>query len=173
VSKATHRSLLALTLIALLPGCSKEGSDTAAPAASAPPTAATEQPAPAAHPMPSAEAVANIDLSGIAKAEGGKTVAEVFAEKDQLAGTKVTIRGKVVKASANIMDRHWLHVRDGSGAEGTNDLTVTTPGTSEAPKAGDTVVVTGQVSVNKDFGIGYRYDVVIEDAEVKVEAAGS
>jgi hypothetical protein len=71
------------------------------------------------------------------------------------------------------MDRHWLHVRDGSGSDGTNDLTVTTPSTGEAPKAGDTVVVTGQVSVNKDFGIGYRYDVVIEDADVKVEAAGS
>lgn len=121
--------------------------------------------------MPSAEAVANVDLTGIAKAEGGKTVAELFAEKDQLAGQKVSVRGKVVKASAKIMDRYWLHVRDGSGTEGANDLTVTT--TAEPPKVGDTVVVTGQLAVNKDFGIGYQYDVIVEDAAVTVEATGS
>ena len=169
--KPTTGSLLALTVIALLSGCSKQGSDTTTPAAGAPPAATTAPAAPAGHPVPSAKDVANIDLSGIAKAEGGKTVAEVFAEKDQLAGQKVTVRGKVVKASGNIMDRHWLHVRDGSGSEGTNDLTVTM--TSDPPKVGDTVVVTGQVSVNKDFGIGYQYDVIIENAEVKAEAAGS
>ena len=169
--KPTTGSLLALTVIALLSGCSKQGSDATTPAASAPPAATTAPAAPAGHPVPSAKDVANIDLSGIAKAEGGKTVAEVFAEKDQLAGQKVTVRGKVVKASGNIMDRHWLHVRDGSGSEGTNDLTVTM--TSDPPKVGDTVVVTGQVSVNKDFGIGYQYDVIIENAEVKAEAAGS
>jgi hypothetical protein len=112
-----------------------------------------------------------VDLSGIEKAEGGKTVAEVFAEKGTLAGKAVTVRGKVVKTNAAIMDRNWLHVRDGSGAEGTNDLTVTTSGA--LPKVGDTVVVTGEVSLNKDFGMGYAYDVIVEGAEVTVEATGS
>jgi len=98
---------------------------------------------------------------------GGKTVAEVFAEKDQLGGQAVTVRGKVVKTNANIMGKNWLHVRDGSGAEGTNDLTVTTA--AHLPSVGDTVLVTGQVSLNKDFGMGYAYDVIVEDAEVKVE----
>jgi hypothetical protein len=120
--------------------------------------------------VPSDATVANIDLAGIAKAPGGKTVAEVFAEKDQLAGQRISVRGKVVKASGQIMDRHWLHVRDGSGAAGTNDITVTV--SSDPPKAGDTVVVTGLLAVNKDFGIGYQYDVIIEDAEVTIEAPG-
>jgi hypothetical protein len=118
-----------------------------------------------AHPAPAP--AQEVDLTGIAKAEGGKTVAEVFAEKDQLAGKPVTFRGKVVKTNADIMGKNWLHVRDGSGAEGTNDLTVTTAGA--IPNVGDTVVVTGPVVLNKDFGMGYTYEVLIEDAQVTVE----
>jgi len=94
-------------------------------------------------------------------------VAEVFAEKDALGGQKVAVRGKVVKVNANIMGRNWLHVRDGSGAEGTNDLTVTTPGF--VPDVGDLVLVTGTVALNKDFGMGYSYDLIVEDAEVAIE----
>lgn len=163
--KAKTGSLLALTVFALLQGCGKEqpvAQDAAAPAA---PATATESTPP--HPVPSVKADVDVDLSGIGKAEGGKTVAEVFAEKDQLGGQAVTVRGKVVKTNANIMGKNWLHVRDGSGAEGTNDLTVTTA--AHLPGVGDTVLVTGQVSLNKDFGMGYAYDVIVEDAEVKVE----
>lgn len=176
MSKATHSTLLALAVLALVTGCSKKegGTQTATPAASAPAAATSEPAVPAAqvgHPVPSDEAVSNIDLSGIAKASGGKTVAEVFAEKEQLAGQKVSIRGKVVKASGRIMDRHWLHIRDGSGGPGTKDLSVTVG--SDPPKVGDTVVVTGTLSVNKDFGIGFQYDVIVEDADVVVESTGS
>ena len=53
----------------------------------------------------------------------------------------------------------------------TNDLTVTTAGT--VPNVGDTVVVKGTVALNKDFGMGYQYDIIVEDAEVTVEANGS
>jgi hypothetical protein len=61
-------------------------------------------------------------------------------------------------------------VRDGSGAEGTNDLTITTA-TGTMPNVGDTVLVTGNVALNKDFGMGYAYDILIEDAQVTVEPA--
>jgi hypothetical protein len=158
VSKVTTASLLALSLVAVLPGCGKE-----APPAAPAPTEAAAQP----HPMPAAAPATDVDLAGIAKADGGKTVAEVFAEKDQLGDAPVVVRGKVVKTNAEIMGKNWLHVRDGSGAEGTNDLTVTTAGA--LPSVGDTVLVTGKVSLNKDFGMGYQYPVIIEDAEVIVE----
>ncbi|MCK7579746.1 MAG: hypothetical protein MZV65_31320 [Chromatiales bacterium] len=70
---------------------------------------------------------AEVDLSGIAKADGGKTVAEVLRrEGPRSPDQPVIVRGKVVKTNAGIMGKNWLHVRDGSGAEGTNDLTVTT-----------------------------------------------
>lgn len=170
MSKATHGSLLALTLLALLSGCAKKEAPPAETAAAPEAPAASAAPQmPAEHPV--AVPAAEVDLAGIAKADGGKTIAELFAEKDALAGQPVTVRGKVVKVNAGIMGKNWLHVRDGSGAEGTNDLTVTTAG--ELPAVGDTVVVTGPVTLNKDFGMGYAYDVIVEDAEVKVEAAGS
>jgi hypothetical protein len=163
VPKSTFASLLALTLAVAVSGCSKEPAATTAAAPEAPPTSL---PAAEPHPMPAAP-TETVDLSGIAKAEGGKTVAEVFAAKDQLAGQPVVVRGKVVKRNPDIMGKNWLHVRDGSGAEGTNDLTVTTAGA--VPNVGDTVVVKGVLALNKDFGMGYQYDVIVEDAEVTVE----
>ena len=161
--KPTLASLLALTVAVAASGCSKEPTSTTAAAPEAAPTSApTTEP----HPMPAAP-TEEVDLSGIAKADGGKTVAEVFAEKDQLAGQQVVLRGKVVKSNPGIMGKNWIHVRDGSGAEGTNDLTVTTTGAGAS--VGDTVLVKGPVSLNRDLGMGYVYDVIVEDAEVTVE----
>lgn len=165
--KPITSSLIALAVAATLAGCAKK-EEAAAPAAAAAPEAATPTMPPGeTHPAP--KAAAEVDLAGIAKAEGGKTVAEVFAEKDALAGKPVTFRGKVVKTNPDIMGKNWLHVRDGSGEEGTNDLTITTAGT--LPNVGDTVLVTGNVTLNKDFGMGYAYDVLVEDAQVTVEPA--
>jgi hypothetical protein len=167
VFKPITSSLIALAVAATLAGCAKK-EEAAAPAAAAAPEATTPTMPPGeTHPAP--KAAAEVDLTGIAKADGGKTVAEVFAEKDALAGQPVTFRGKVVKTNPDIMGKNWLHVRDGSGAEGTNDLTITTAGT--LPNVGDTVLVTGNVALNKDFGMGYAYDVLVEDAQVTVEPA--
>lgn len=124
---------------------------------------------PEGHPPLTVEAGAEggeVDLSGIVKAAGGKTVAEIFAGKGELAGKEVMVRGKVVKFSPEIMGKNWIHLQDGTGNGGDSDLTVTT---SEMAKVGDTVVVTGVVTADKDFGYGYKYDVIIEDAKVSVE----
>ena len=104
-----------------------------------------------------------IDLRGVEKAEDGKTVAEIFANKEDLAGKEVLVRGKVVKFLPQIMGKNWLHLQDGSGSQGTNDLTVTT---NTMVEVGDLVLVRGKVSVNRDFGFGYSYDVLLEEAEV-------
>jgi RecJ-like exonuclease len=110
----------------------------------------------------------DIDVSGVAKAEGGKDIGEIYTNKADLSGKKITVRGKVVKFNQQIMGKNWLHIRDGSGdaAAHTNDLTVTT--NAEA-KVGNTVLVTGEVHLDKDFGYGYKYDVILEDAQVVVE----
>jgi hypothetical protein len=159
--------MLALAAAVSISGCGKE---QAPPAASSPPPPAAETPAPPPHPTPSAPSD-TVDLSGIAKADGGKTIAEVFAEREQLAGETIVFRGKIVKTNAGIMGRNWLHIRDGSGVEGTNDVTVTT--TEVLPNVGDTVLVSGVLQLNKDFGMGYQYDLIIEDAEVTVEATAA
>ncbi|MDH4256936.1 MAG: hypothetical protein OEX13_20755 [Gammaproteobacteria bacterium] len=168
--KASIASVLVLAAAVSLTGCNgkpQEAAKTDAAPAAAPGDAATM---PANHPQ--ARPTGDVDLSGIVKAEGGKTVAEVFAEKDALAGQKVAVRGKVVKTNAGIMNKDWLHVRDGSGTDGTNDLTVTTT-MNPLPKVGDTVLVTGTAVTNKDFGMGYQYPVLLEDAEVKIEVAAA
>jgi len=93
-----------------------------------------------------------------------RTVAEVYAQKAQLKDKPVTIRGKVVKYNAGIMGKNWLHVRDGSGkADKDNDLTVTS---QDVAKVGDVVVVKGAVRIDKDFGAGYAYPVIVEDAKL-------
>jgi hypothetical protein len=132
-------------------------------------TPAAEAPLPTGHPpAASSSTPPQIDLSGITKAKGGVTVGELYAGKAALSGKVVTLRGKVVKFLPQIMGKNWLHVRDGSGDANahTNDLTVTSQATV---KVGDTVLVNGKVLLNKDFGYGYKYDVIIEDAKVTLE----
>ena len=170
MSRFPYALPLAILTVATLAACSNEEATAPAPMASnAGETASQSESAPMdAHPAPT-PATVSVDLTGIAKAEGGQTVAGLYAAKDQLEGETVAIRGKVVKVNAGIMGKNWLHVRDGSGEEGSNDLTVTTTGA--IPAVGDTVLVSGAVGLNRDFGMGYTYPLILEDADVTVEAA--
>ena len=105
------------------------------------------------------------EVGEIARAAGAMTIAEVWSNRVDLAGSDVTVTGRVVKYNAAILGRNWFHIQDGSGelADGTNDITVTT--TTDLA-VGDVVTVTGVVSADKDFGAGYTYTVMIEDATV-------
>ncbi len=99
-----------------------------------------------------------------AKAPDARSISEVWAQKAALKEKSVTIRGKVVKFNENIMGKNWLHLRDGSGAAGKdNDITVTTGDTASV---GDVVTAKGTVRTDKDFGAGYAYPVIVEDAKV-------
>ena len=102
----------------------------------------------------------------VQKAEGGITVAEAWSKKAELKDKPVVIRGKVVKFLPDIMGKNWMHVRDGSGkrADGTDDITVTT---SDVVKVGDVVTVRGTLRLDKDFGAGYVYPIIVEDAKVE------
>jgi hypothetical protein len=135
-----------------------------------PPLTGNQPPAlPPGHPSLDGQAASpNLDLTGIKRADGGKTIQEIFAGQARLAGKPVAVRGKVVKYNAMIMDKNWLHIRDGSGSAAKNDHDLTVTTTTPA-KLGDTVLVTGIVTTNKDFGSNYKYAVIIEDAKVIVE----
>jgi hypothetical protein len=120
--------------------------------------------APPGHPVPArAEDVGPIKVE---KAAGGLTVAEVHAQRAKLAGQTVLVRGKVVKFSPAIMDRNWLHLRDGSGSaeKQDDDLTVTT---KQTVAVGEVVLVRAKLSVDRDFGAGYVYKVILEDAQIE------
>ena len=104
----------------------------------------------------------------VAKASGAnaRTVAEIVAKSTELKDKPVLVRGKVVKYNAGIMGKNWVHLRDGSGsaADNTNDVLVTT---ANQAKVGDVVTVKGIVHTNKDFGAGYAYKVLIEEATLQ------
>ena len=124
---------------------------------------------PAGHPnISNTETPDEIDLTNIAKATNGMTIADIYAGKAELGNKAVTVRGIVVKFSPQIMGTNWLHIQDGSGtAEAkTNDLTVTS---AAQVKIGDTVVASAPLTLDKDFGYGYKYDLIMEDAQVTVE----
>jgi hypothetical protein len=129
---------------------------------------AASPPLPSGHPTISTGKTGKetIDVSGIAKPRGGKTIAEIYKGKSSLTGKKVVLRGKVVKFTGQVMGKNWIHVKDGTGAKDTNDLTVTT---KTRAKIGDTVLVRGTLVADKDYGYGYKYPLIIEDADVTVE----
>ena len=104
----------------------------------------------------------------VAKATGpdARTVAEVVGKRTDLKDKTVVVRGKVVKFTPGVMDKNWIHLRDGTGsaADGTNDIVVTT---KDETQIGAVVLVKGVVHTDKDLGSGYSYKVLIEEATLQ------
>lgn len=96
------------------------------------------------------------------KAKGSLTVADLYAKKQELNGKVVTIQGNVVKVSDGIMGRSWIHIQDGTGGKETSDIVFTS--STQTAKVGDHVTAKGTVSIDKDFGYGYFYSVIVEEA---------
>ena len=119
-------------------------------------------------PISGNEAPPEVDLASVEKAAGGLTIGEIYAGKTDLSGKTVTLRGKVVKFSPQIMGTNWIHLQDGSGdpTTATNDLTVTS---GVQVNVGDTIVASGPLTLDKDFGYGYKYNLIMENAEVTIE----
>jgi len=115
-------------------------------------------------PTGSSAAPAGASVAGaVERAAGGQTVEELIVGKDAWVGKEILLRAEVVKFTPEVMGKNWLHVQDGTGGEGTNDLTITT----QAKVAiGDVVLVKGKLVADKDFGYGYKYALIVEDAEV-------
>lgn len=110
-----------------------------------------------------ADKPSNAPIKGIQKAEGGKTVAEILSQKQALAGQSVRVRGQVVKYSAEVLGKNWIHLRDSSIGK---DLVIATDGTV---KIGDIILADGKVILDKDLGYGYVYEVLLENSTVTVE----
>lgn len=102
----------------------------------------------------------------IEPAEGGITIAELFTNRDSYADKTVLIKGQVTKVNRAIMDKNWIHLQDGTGDSGGFDLTITT---DEEVNVGDVVTFEGKITLNKDFGSGYSYEVLMEQAKLKAQ----
>jgi len=103
-----------------------------------------------------------IDVS-IEQPEGGITIGEIYTNREKYAGKLVTVRGQVTKVNSGIMGRNWVHIQDGTSSGDYFDLTVTT---DDIPQEGNIVTYSGSVTLNKDFGYGYYYEVLLENAQV-------
>jgi hypothetical protein len=131
-----------------------------------PPGAAASDAAGAPH-AGTQQSPAEIPVGKVEKAIGAdaRTVSELWAQKADLVGKTVSIRGTVVKYNEGVMGKNWMHLQDGSGAakQGTNDITVTS---LDRTAMGETITIKGTVRTNRDFGAGYSYAVMVEDAKV-------
>ncbi|MBT3385930.1 MAG: hypothetical protein HN778_20915 [Prolixibacteraceae bacterium] len=95
------------------------------------------------------------------KADGEITVEQIFAKSAEFALKEFEIRGMVVKVNKQVMGKNWIHIQDGTSNEGSFDLTVTTQDLAEI---GDEVTFKGKLTLEKNFGSGYFYDVIMEEA---------
>ncbi len=95
------------------------------------------------------------------KPKGELTIAEIYANPEKYAGDQVEIRGIVIKVNNEIMGKNWIHIQDGTNNEGNYDLTITT---NDKVEVKNEVTFKGKITLKKDFGAGYYYDVIMEDA---------
>ena len=153
--------------VSMSPHGKKGGSDSFADAVKA-----EAGPAAPAQPTPqisggSAGAMAPFMETKVEKATGdnGYTVAEIFSKAKELSGKKIRVKGKIVKYNPNIMGKNWIHLQDGTGdpMSNTHDLVVTT---GDKLSTEDILTIEGTLVTNKDFGAGYKYAVIIEEAKI-------
>jgi len=110
--------------------------------------------------------VLNTLAEPIEKASGpdGYKISEIYEKQGELAGKEVSVRGRVVKIAAGVLKMNWIHLQDGSGnvSSGTHDIIVTS---NDLPVAGDIITMRGTVHLNKDFGAGYKYALILMEGK--------
>ena len=116
-----------------------------------------------AHVTAAAVPTADVSLDQIEKVEGGYTIAEILEQRNELTGKPIKVRGKVTKVVTGIMGKNWIHISDSSGD---NDFIVTTSGIAAT---GQIILAEGTIALDSDFGYGYKYDILMENAQVTVE----
>lgn len=93
--------------------------------------------------------------------KGSLTIAEIVANPTQYEGKTVQLSGKCVKINPNIMERNWIHLQDGS--RDNFDLVITS---STFVPEGKIITIRALVSLNRDFGAGYQYDLILENGTI-------
>jgi hypothetical protein len=100
----------------------------------------------------------------ISPASGGISISELYSGKESFSGKTVKIKGLVTKFSPAIMGINWIHIQDGTESKGSFDLTVTS---NSVVNVGDTLTFEGSITLNKDLGYGYFFDIIMENATIK------
>jgi len=106
--------------------------------------------------------IVKMDNVKVTKVKGGISISELYEGQTKYAGKTVIIRGVVVRYNHMVMGKNWIHIQDGTESSGQFDLAITT---MDSLAVGNTATFTGAISLNKDFGSGYFYKVIMEDAK--------
>ncbi|MBK3515877.1 hypothetical protein [Carboxylicivirga marina] len=119
-----------------------------------------------AHTHSGAKKVVSNEAISIDVTEGQLMLNDLFENKEKYRGQKVLVKGKVVKVNNHIMNKNWIHIQDGTKMkDGANyDITITT---SELIELNSVVMLEGVVAIDKDFGAGYKYELIIEEAKIQ------
>jgi hypothetical protein len=94
---------------------------------------------------------------------GTTTIAKAWETAKSLEGKKITIHGQVTRFSSDILNSNWIHIEDGSDFSNHKDITITT---DQKVKVGDMITVEGVVVLNKDFGSGYFFEMMMEAGKI-------
>lgn len=94
----------------------------------------------------------------IEKAEGSMSIAELVNDPQKYEGQTVQLSGECVKINPQIMGRNWIHLKDGSKDD--YDLVITS---DIFVREGTIINIKAKVVLNKDYGAGYKYDLILED----------
>jgi hypothetical protein len=95
--------------------------------------------------------------------EGCISIANLYSNKAAYTEKTIRVRGKITKFNPAILGKNWIHIQDGSEFNDAFDLTITTDSQSQI---GDTVTFEGKITLNKDFGYGYFYEVIMEGGKL-------
>ena len=109
----------------------------------------------------SAVAVTKMDVK-IEPCNGCTTISTLLSNKQSLSGKIIRVKGVVTKFNPQIMNKNWIHIQDGSEFQGGFDLTITS---DKSVSLGDTVTFEGKMALDKDFGYGYFYNVLMEEGK--------
>ena len=115
------------------------------------------------NPSKSAENTVSKNYELIPQPEGGIAVNKILENPKNYNNQSVTVKGKVVKVNMEILDRNWIHITDGTEFEQKYTLTFTS---KDKVNVGDIVTLTGKVTLDKDFGYGYVYPILVEESKV-------
>ena len=105
-----------------------------------------------------------LDSIKISPTADGYSIGELYKNSKSYNKQTVKVRGQVVKVNLDIMDRNWVHLMDGTKGENRSDLTFTT---KDVVQVGDTVTFEGILAIDREFGAGYVYPLIVEDAVLK------
>lgn len=127
-----------------------------------PKSASKDGPKESAKENPMKSPVAAVPQKGeIKKGEKDITVEEIFSGREQLKDRVVTLRGKVIKVSKNILNKNWITLSDGTGTAPDDRIVAVT---TDLVALGDVATVTGILKTNVNLGGGYKYKVLIDES---------